>query len=145
MLRRAAAIAGAMVILGLTGCAANRVDATLMADADLSKVKKVYVVHSDTDNHGVDKTLEAAFTKRGYAVTSGPAMKPPYPADATVTYIDKWMWDITMYMLELRVTVRDPATDFPMATGDSMHTSLTRKSQDEMVDEVVTNVLAAKH
>jgi hypothetical protein len=146
MISRKMAIAAAMAFLGLSsGCAVNRADATLMADADLGKVKSVYVVHSETDKHAVDQTLKAAFEKRGYSVTTGPAMKPPYPADASVTYIDKWMWDLTMYMLELHVTVRDPATDFPLATGVSEHTSLTRKSQDEMVDEVVTNVLNAKH
>ena len=43
------------------------------------------------------------------------------------------------------VTVRSPANDFPLATGNSMHTSLTRKSPEEMTDEVVSNILAAKH
>jgi hypothetical protein len=43
-------------------------------------------------------------------------------------------------MLELTVVVRDPKTDFPLATGNSLHTSLTRKSPKEMVDEVTTNI-----
>jgi len=50
------------------------------------------------------------------------------------------MWDITMYLLELTVTVRNPSNDFPMAVGNSLHTSLTRKSPEEMVDEVMTNI-----
>jgi hypothetical protein len=45
-----------------------------------------------------------------------------------------------MYMLELTVVMRDPATDFPLATGNSLHTSLTRKSPKEMVEEVTTNI-----
>jgi hypothetical protein len=146
MIRRFAAIASALALLGLSsGCAVNRAQATLMPDADLSQVKSIYVVHEKTDNHAVDETLKTALEKRGYAVTLGPEMPTPYPADATVTYVDKWMWDITMYMIELRVTVRDGKNDFPLATADSMHTSLTRKSQPEMVDEAVTNILAAKH
>ena len=146
MIRRYAALAAAMAVLGLsTGCAVNRAQANLMPDADLSKVKSVYVVHAKTDSHAVDETLKAAFEKRGYAVTLGPEMPPPYPADATVTYVDKWMWDLTMYMLELRVTLNDGKSQFPLATADSMHTSLTRKSQPEMVDEAVTNMLAARH
>jgi hypothetical protein len=60
--------------------------------------------------------------------------------DALVTYKDKWMWDITMYMLELTITIRDPQNDYPLATGNSFHTSLTRKSPTEMVDEVVENI-----
>lgn len=61
-----------------------------------------------------------------------------------VTYVDKWMWDITMYLLELTVNVRDPQTGFPVAVGDSLHTSLTRKSPPEMVDEVLDNVFKAQ-
>jgi hypothetical protein len=60
--------------------------------------------------------------------------------DAIVTYVDKWFWDITMYMLELTITLRDPKTDFPLATGNSYHTSMTRKSPEGMVDEVLTNI-----
>lgn len=46
-------------------------------------------------------------------------------------------------MLELTVTLRDPVTSFPMAVGNSFHTSLTRKSPDEMVDEMLGNVINA--
>ena len=138
---------GAMLsaLASMTGCAVNHATATLMADADLSKVKTVYVVHSETDKHDVDKNIQAAFKKRGIEATVGPAHPPPYDADASVTYVDKWFWDITMYMIELNVTVRSPANDFPLATGNSMHTSLTRQSPEKMTDEVVGNILTAKH
>jgi hypothetical protein len=129
----------------MAGCASNRATATLMADADLSKVKKVYIVHAETDTRGVDKSLQDAFKKHGIEASVGPAHAPPYDGDAAVTYVDKWFWDITMYLLELTVTVRSPANDFPLATGNSMHTSLARKSPEEMTDEVVSNILAAKH
>jgi hypothetical protein len=146
MLKRAFAAACTLVALAATtGCAVNRADATLMADADLSKVKTLYIVHSDASKHPVDMDLKAAFEKRGYVVTTGPAQKPPYAQDAVVTYVDKWMWDLTMYELELTATVRSPVNEFPLATAHSMHTSLTRKSPEEMADEVVANVLAAKH
>lgn len=146
MLKRVFAVACVLVALAsTTGCAVNRAEATLMPDADLSKVKTLYIVHSDASKHDVDKDLKVAFEKRGYVVTTGPALTPPYPQDAVVTYIDKWMWDLTMYMIELTVTVRSPANEFPLATAHSMHTSLTRKSQAEMADEVAANVIAAKH
>jgi hypothetical protein len=146
MFKRAiAASALAVGLAGMTGCAVNRADANLMAGTDLTKVKTLYVVHAEKDNHDVDKDLKAAFEKRGFTVTTGPAMTPPYPADAVVTYVDKWMWDLTTYMIELTVTVRSPTNDFPMATGHSLHTSLTRKSPVEMADEVAGNIVAAKH
>ncbi len=45
-----------------------------------------------------------------------------------------------MYLLELTITIRDPQTDYPMATGNSLHSSLTRKSPKEMVEEVMGNI-----
>jgi hypothetical protein len=53
------------------------------------------------------------------------------------------MWDITMYMLELTINFRDPKNNFPLASGNSFHTSLTRKSPEEMVDEVLNNIQTA--
>jgi hypothetical protein len=146
MTRRLAAAGALLCVLGaMTGCASNRATATLLPGAELGRVRTAYIVHADTDNHGVDETLRKAFRNHGIDATVGPAHAPPYPSDVTVTYVDKWFWDITMYMIELTVTVRDPTNDFPLATGNSMHTSLARKSPEEMTDEVVANILAAKH
>jgi hypothetical protein len=82
--------------------------------------------------------------KRGFGVTVGPEMPLPYTSDAVVTYVDKWMWDITMYMIELTITFRNSTDNFPLAVGNSMHGSLTRLSPEEMVDEVLTNMFNAK-
>ena len=43
-------------------------------------------------------------------------------------------------MIELTVILRDARTDFPLAKGNSFHTSLTRQSPKEMVQEVTTNM-----
>jgi hypothetical protein len=144
MFNRLIGVAAMLVALATTtGCAVNRATATLMPDADLSKVKSVYVVQAAEDGRKINEELKKAFEKRGFATSTGPELKPPYAQDAIVTYIDKWMWDITMYMIELTVTVRD-RNNFPLATGNSLHTSLTRKSPPEMADEVVGNIIAAK-
>jgi hypothetical protein len=135
-----------LALLGLltstSGCA-NHATASLTPGADLSKIKSFYLIPGaeDKDNYLLIKdNLE----KRGYTVTTGPEMLPPYKFDAVVTYVDKWMWDITMYMIELTITFRDPINNFPLAVGNSLHSSLTRKSPEEMVDEVLTNIFNAK-
>lgn len=126
-----------------TGCAVNRATASLTPGTDLTQVKTAYVVKQPKDSHGIDDLIAVNLEKRGYAVTRGPELTTPYPADVSFTYVDKWMWDITMYLLELTINVRDPKTGFPMATGNSLHTSLTRKSPPEMVDEVLDNIFKA--
>ena len=78
---------------------------------------------------------------KGYSSTLGPELpQAAYKVDSVVTYVDKWMWDITLYMLELTVTLREPINNQPLAVGNSYHTSLTRKSPEEMVDEVLGNI-----
>jgi hypothetical protein len=124
-----------------SGCAVNRATATVSADSDLSKVKTFYVVQQPKDDRGIEKLISDNLTARGFLAKSGPDMgTPPAGVDAVVTYVDKWMWDITMYMLELTLTVRNPVNNFPMANANSYHTSLTRKAPPEMVDEALTNI-----
>lgn len=131
-----------LVLLSATGCAVNQTSATVNPDLDLGKVKRFYVVKNDTDNRGTDKLIAERLVKLGYAATSGPQQPAPYNADLVATYTDKWMWDMTMYMLELSINFRTPDTGFPLATGHSLHTSLTRKSPEEMVEEVLDSILA---
>ena len=62
--------------------------------------------------------------KDGFTATAGPELpQSSYQADSIITYADRWMWDITLYLLELTVTLRDTSNDFPLVVGNSFHTS----------------------
>ena len=132
--------------LVLLSCAAasgciNRATATLAPGADLSKIKSFYVVHQPRDKDNLHQIISDNLALKGYRSNFGPELQPEtYKADAIITYIDKWMWDITLYLLELTVTVREPAGQ-ALAVGNSYHSSLTRLSPREMVDEVIENIL----
>lgn len=121
-----------------TGCAVNRASGSVDPSANLSAMKTMYVKKIPADE-ATNILIADKLRSKGITVTTGTEAAPGN-VDAVVTYIDKWMWDITMYMLELTITIRDPKTDFPLATGNSYHTSLTRLSPKEMVNEVVDNI-----
>jgi hypothetical protein len=124
-----------------SGCAVNRATAVISPDADISKIRTFYVVKGPSDGRGIELLIRDNLGKRGFGATAGPELpQASYQADAVVSYVDRWMWDMTMYMLELTITVRNPTSDYPLATGNSYHTSLTRKSPEEMVDEVLSNI-----
>lgn len=128
-----------LILLALTsGCAVNRATATVDNPAALTSLKTMYVSKLDADGRGINLLIADKLRTRGYSVATG--TDKPVNVDALVTYNDKWMWDITMYMIELTITIRDPKNDFPLAVGNSFHTSLTRKSPTEMVGEVVDNI-----
>jgi hypothetical protein len=138
-MKRILAVLSSVVLLTLgSGCAVNRATATVEDPTALNKLKTMHVSKLAADERGIEVLIADKLRSRGYSVTSG--SEKPGNIDALVTYKDKWMWDITMYMLELTITIRDPENDFPFATGNSFHTSLTRKSPTEMVDEVIENI-----
>lgn len=133
----------AMVASLVTGCAVNRATAHVEPTTRLSELKTMHVKKYSGDNANTDVLIADRLRAKGVTATTG-ADAPTGKVDAVVTYVEKWMWDITMYMLELTVVIRDPKDDFPLATGNSFHTSLTRKSPQEMVNEVIDNIYKDK-
>lgn len=127
-----------MAAVFTTGCAVNRATATVDPSARLDRMHTLRVKQLDGEDGTIHQLIADKLRARGYAVTTD--AQPPAQVDAVVTYVDRWMWDMTMYLLELTITVRDPQTDYPLANGNSFHTSLTRKSPPEMVDEVLGNI-----
>lgn len=126
----------------LTACV-NRQSVTVAPTTDMQALKTIYVVHQPKDKERIDTLIADNLRLRGVKASNGDGPAPSN-ADAVITYVDKWMWDITMYLLQLTVTVRDPKTDFPMATASSHHTSLTRLSPVEMVNETIGNIYNGK-
>lgn len=127
----------------LAGCSINKETASFDPNKDLVGNEVFYVERFDSDKRGIEKIISDNLTKRGYSGTFGEKDSAPDNATTIVTYVDKWQWDITMYLIELTVAFRDPETGAAFATGNSYHTSLTRQSPEEMVDEVLDNIFTA--
>ena len=129
------------LVLALTvGCVNTELTSDIDPSADLVGLETFYVAKFGPDNRGIEAMIAAELNAMGKTATSGVDPKPPSPVDAVVTYEDKWMWDITMYMLELSIDLRDPETNYKFATGRSYRTSLARKSPEEMVAEVLGEI-----
>ncbi|CAD5372805.1 conserved exported hypothetical protein [Rubrivivax sp. A210] len=142
MSRILAATLLASALLFNSGCAVNRATATADPSLQWDSLKSLHVKKLEGEDGSVRKLIVEKFRASGFAVSTDP--EPAVKPDAVVTYHDKWMWDITMYLLELTITLHDPRSDVAVASGNSLHTSLTRKSPKEMVDEVVDNILKQK-
>lgn len=127
------------VTLTTTGCAVNRATANVDSNTHLDSLKTMHVTKANGESRNTDVLIANKLRNKGYEVSTDE--NPKSNVDALVTYADKWMWDFTMYMLELTVTIRDPKTNYPLASGNSFHTSLTRLSPEEMVNEVIENIM----
>ena len=128
-----------LVLLLATGCSST-LEAKRMPGTDLSILKTFYVQKLAADERGIEQLIAQRLTHMGFTAVSGASETPSSPVDTIVTYQDKWMWDITMYMLDLSIQMRDAQSRMVLATGHSMRTSLIRKSPEGMVDEVLTEI-----
>ena len=122
------------VIFMFAACASPTLEAKKMPGADLSPLKTVYVEKLVADERGIDQLIASQLTRMGFAVTNSVTASQ---VDAIVTYQDRWMWDITMFMVQLSIQVRDGQTKMVLANGQSWRPSLERKSPEEMVEEVL--------
>ena len=132
-----------VVIFLATGCA-NRMTATWDPSADPTDIKSFYVVKLGSDERGINKLIANKLMAMGYQATTGLGVDIAPDVDVVVDYKDKWIWDIFMYMIELTITFLEPKTDIPLASGNFFfNASLNRKSPQEMVDKVLTNIFMA--
>ncbi|WP_417224670.1 hypothetical protein [Amphritea sp.] len=126
----------------VTGCSNSQLISDVDPQVDISQMKSFHVVKFEKDNRGIEKLIANRLNSMGLQATSGTNATPPQPTQVIVEYRDKWMWDITMYMLELNINFRDPETNYQFATGRSYRTSLVRKNPEAMVDEVLTDIFS---
>jgi hypothetical protein len=128
----------ALTVLLLSACAS--LESAKAPDANPKGLKSFYVVQEAGDDHALDKLLSARLTSMGYSATCGEAPQPQNRVDAIVTYQDRWMWDITMYMIKLDVQLHDGESGAVIARAQSMRPSLQRKSPEAMVQEVLGEI-----
>lgn len=101
------------------------------------------VVTAAADERGTDRVIANALTKLGFEASIALDGSTRKDIDALVTYRARWDWDLTPYLIELTIFIREPQGGALLAVGNSFHTSLTRKPADEMAMEVLTNILKA--
>lgn len=133
-----------LILFFISGCSKVIIKSDSDPNTNFAAIKKYYVQKSPTDNRGLEKIIVERLNKFGFQATSGIDTKPSYPVDALVIYKDRWMWDMTMYMLEISIELHDPNTNFIFSSGKSYRTSLARKSPEFMIDEVLRDIFKGK-
>ena len=61
--------------------------------------------------------------------------------DVLVVYEDRWQWDMSNYLIDLKIELRDARTNRTITSGHSYQTSLARKEPDTVVTKVVDGLL----
>jgi len=111
------------------------------SESRIAASKTIYVRKHGEDDYKLGEEIAAQLQEMGYKATVGTSQSPTGRADATLSYTDHWMWDITMYMISLDLQLREPGSDMTIASAKTTRSSLVRKSQKEMVRETLTKLL----
>ena len=127
----------------LAGCTSPQpmVAAQVISDVDLDSFETYYVPQHEGDR-GVGKFIVEQLVERGKEVRVGSAPQAPEGTDVLVVYEDSWMWDLTMYLILLRIDFRDPETHVLLAAGSSSRPSVIRAAPHEMVRETLDGIFA---
>jgi len=135
--------AGIALLSAFPSCAVHENTRQLspgFSDSGVTGMRTFYVRKTGDDDYKLGETIVTELQQMGYRATTGSAGSPPGKVDAVITYTDKWVWDITMYLISLDIQILDPASDATLAVAKTVRTSLVRKSQQEMVRETLTQL-----
>jgi len=110
------------------------------SQSKMSQMRSFYVRKDADDDYHLAEDIVAELNLMGYSAISGSAQSSPKRVDGVITYKDRWMWDMTMYMLSLDVQLREPGSDMILANTKTVRTSLVRRSQENMVRETLTKL-----
>ena len=120
--------------------ACSSLKANVEDGADLGANRSFYVVHQENDKRSLHESIATKLRETGRTAQAGTLAEMPAGTDIMVTYVDRWMWDITNYLRSLEVMFRDPQTEAVLASGTSKRDSLTRKAPEFVVDEVIGKI-----
>lgn len=119
----------------LAGCVGNT-SGQLTLPKEQVQSASYFVQRHDNDGRDLASTIAKAMQARGLRATAGSAAERPAHANYVVTYVDKWMWDMRMYLYDLRIDLRDARDQSILGYGQSMQSSLKAmgKSHEDVIN-----------
>jgi hypothetical protein len=88
-------------------------------------------VHDPDSTLGCANAAEEALTARGLTVTSGFINDKPADADFYVEVLDRWQWDVAMFLASLNIRFVDNHTGDLIAEGTFHQTTFFHTFPDQ--------------
>ena len=136
LLVRTAAIAAATFLAA--SCSETRT-ASVSAPAVIKSARSAYVVKPADSSRDIEVFLKDAIAKKGVKAQQGAMSAKPASADVYVTFVDRWHWDMAMYLRTLDVAVIDNKSGKEVATGTYRNSALhgypdAKKTSEELIN-----------
>lgn len=130
------------VLMILTGCATY--EATVERGHNLKTLQRFFVISNLNDNHGLDHQIALALQSHGLKAEVGPLTMMPEETQAIVTYDDRWTWDFSDHLVDLRISLRDTRSEQDFASASFRAKIPVHKPTPDIVAQVVAELLAKK-
>jgi hypothetical protein len=124
-----------VVLAGCVGTTAGQLTLT----PEKVQAGTYFVQRHDKDDRDLASVIAESMKSRGLATTAGTQAQRPAEVTYVVTYVDRWMWDMRMYLYDLRIDLRDARDDSILGFGQSMQSSL--KAMGQTQEDIVNHAL----
>jgi hypothetical protein len=126
---RFAIVVAAAATLAGAGCSsgAHR-STTALPGADLAGLRSFYVQHQPSDTRNIHSDIAEQLRALGFTASADEGPPPEGEFDGLVTYVDRIMWDMSNYCIQLTIYIRGLTSGYIVATGSSFRPSMVRKT-----------------
>lgn len=123
------------------GCSTN-VSRFQMPGTDLSQITTLHVnpIQEERGAAELRALVDVDLKQRGYEVESRTDSTVLSEGDYVLDIAADWHWDLSWYLLELRVAIYEAANNTLVAQAQSQQTSLARKSNLVVVQRTLASL-----
>ncbi len=107
---------------------------------DLKSFKSVYVI-DDKDDSTTAPLVADRLRAQGYVVRTGLAENMPADTQCLVKIQEQWFWDLTTYLLQLQIELRNPQTQASYAYGTVRRVQPRGRRPAEIMSTEVVNAI----
>ncbi len=136
-------IAGLLIVLlscALAGCSTVN-PGKHFGETRLDTLTSAYVVRHQKSSWDIDSFIQEALADRGVRASAGPIESKPKDVDFYVEYVDRWQWDMAMYLFALDIRFKSNVDGTLIGTGSFEQGFLhsfpdPKKKTREVIDQI---------
>jgi len=124
----------------LTSCSSALKVHPVSSEYRIKSLKYFVQNNYEVDQHGLGMIIAGELRNKGYDVSNGFKKQKPSDTNILIVYDDQWQWDITDYLLHMRIDLRDPQTNILLDTGSSYQSSAARLDKRLIIRNIISNM-----
>lgn len=144
MIRKIIPIIFMSAVIAGCGLGIEKVSSIKMPGADLERIEKIYVNKLQADGRGLNLLIKKDLIEKGYQATTEEDGPKSSNVDAVLAYLDRWKWDLTTFMYQLTIYIKDPEEKYVLGAGKSFRNNFSREDHEIIVREVLDSILEDK-